>query len=196
MKAGQCLPQSGERFQHHAINGTGALTSAEDQKGLLYGAGSFFLQEEFFAHRDSGHARIAKIFFGLFKMDGRRRNQPRHHAIGKSGNHVGLKGKGWSAPQPGGEHGGARGVSADADDYVRTEIAQHAPAGQYGARQIKERAQTCSQADILERAHLNEPQLESRGGDQTVLNAARRANEEYLNLITPPAFPGPYEGAL
>src|SRR5260370_7790023 len=138
--------------------------------------------------------RIAKIFFGLFKMDGRRRNQPRHHAIGKSGNHVGLKGKGWSAPKPGGEHGGARGVSADADDYVRTEIAQHAPAGQYGARQIKERAQTRSQADILERAHLNEPQLESRGGNQTVLNAAPPANEEYLSLIALLEFAADGEG--
>ena len=165
VQAGQRLAQSSERLQYHAIDGAGALAAAKDQKRLRGPASRVVLQEKFFAHRDAGHPRIAKIFFGFLEVDCGSRDQARNHAVGESGDNIRLEGQSRDMPQPGGQHGGARGISADADDHMGTKFAQHTPAGNNGAGQIEERTQTRGEADVLERANLDQAQLKPGGRD-------------------------------
>ena len=104
--------------------------------------------------------------------------------LANPGHHVGLEGQRRNVLEDGRQHCRAGGVSADADDYVGSEFVQHASCVPDGARQIEGRFRAGDQADIFQRAYADQLQRKSGGGDEAVLNAAGRADEKNLSVVS------------
>ena len=135
-------------------------------------------------HRNSRDFGVTKIFRGLFEMDRRAGNEFRHHAIRKSRHNVRLKCQRRNVLHHRRQHGRARGISAHADHHVGSELVQHAARVPNRARQIECRFQARHQADIFQRSHAHQLQWISRGRNQTILDPARRSDEQHFGVVT------------
>ena len=138
---------------------------------------------------------IAKVFCRLFKVHCRRRDPARDHTIGESGNHVGLEGHSRDVRIDRSQHGGAGGVSADADDDIRTEIRRACCARCKMARgRSKKVLRRVVEADAIQRADFDQLERKSGRRNQAVLDAARGADEQNFGVVAGLEFLGDGEG--
>jgi hypothetical protein len=109
-------------------------------------------------------------------VHGRYGNPAGDHAVRESGDHVWLKCESRNTAADGGKHGGAGGVSSDADDYVGAKIGEHASRDPKGAGQVEHRLGAGHQADVFQGADFDEFEWVSGLGDEARLNAAGGAD--------------------
>ena len=181
--AGSLALQDGQAANHRLIDGMRALAASKyEHRRSATVLGCNF--KKCLAHRNAGNFGVAKIFCGFLEMHGCARNKFGDHAIGESRHHVGLEGERRNMLHDSRQHCRAGGVSTHADHHVRREFIQHPSRIPDGAGKVEGRFQASREADILQRAHADELQRKSRGGNQAVLDAARGSDEQNFGVVT------------
>src|SRR4029077_15406600 len=154
--------QFGQAPNDGLVVGVRPLTSGEDKQsriGIPSGlAGDL---EKCFPHGYAGYFSVAEVLRRFLEMDGRSRDPPRHHAIGKAGHYVGFERQGWSSLEDRRQHSWAGGVPANSNHNIGLEFCEDTARIPDRAGKIKQSLEPRLETDLVERAHLDESQGEA-----------------------------------
>src|ERR1700694_5064871 len=173
------IAQPSQRFHHRLIDSPCPLTPPKDQQSR-HTAGLGRNRKERRAHRNSRHPAVRKILTSFFKVHRRRGNPASDHSVSKPRYDVRLKSQRRKPPPNRRDHSRSRGVSPYPNHNFRIEFRKHPRRSRNRARQIKHRLRPRHQADILQRADLNQLQTKPRLRHQSRLHAASRPDKKTL----------------
>src|SRR5215469_6090994 len=146
--------------------------------------------EESLPYRNPGDAGVAKVPGGFLEVDCSRRDHARHDAIRETRHHVRFEGQRGNLFEDGGQHGGAGGVTTDANHNVSLEFRQYSARRDDGARKINQGLDPSREINILQGSDFDQLQAESGGGDEAVFDAACGADKQHFRPVSALEFLG------